>query len=141
MIDSQKNYLCTSDEPLLAANLYDIVILQAKGLSSKTNFNYMRNDLLSILFEPSIIKAKQDIHQNIVSLHTKFFDDKAKKEMDQKEWIQKQMQQLSDSRAYQINQSSALQTELVTQKSYSLPVVPRYSNLNVSNILNQTQIS
>ena len=54
MIDSEKIYLCTTDNPHQAAILYDYVIIQAKGLGSKINFEYTKLDLLAILFEKSI---------------------------------------------------------------------------------------
>lgn len=59
MIDSEKIYLCTSDDPYQAALLYDIVIIQAKGLNSKINFNYTKEELLAILFEKSIVQIKK----------------------------------------------------------------------------------
>ena len=59
MIDSEKIYLCTTDDPYQAALLYDIVIIQAKGLSSKINFNYSKEELLAILFEKSIVQIKK----------------------------------------------------------------------------------
>ena len=59
MIDSEKIYLCTTDDPYQAALLYDIVIIQAKGLSSKINFDYSKTELLAILFEKSIVQVKK----------------------------------------------------------------------------------
>ena len=50
MIDSEKIYLCTTNDPHIAALLYDIVVIQAKGLNSKVNFMYSKDELLSILF-------------------------------------------------------------------------------------------
>lgn len=55
MIDSEKIYLCTTDNPHQAAILYDYVIIQAKGLGSRINFEYTKLDLLAILFEKSIV--------------------------------------------------------------------------------------
>ena len=40
MIDQEKIYLGTIDNPEKAAILYDIAIIQSKGLDSKVNFNY-----------------------------------------------------------------------------------------------------
>lgn len=59
MIDSEKIYLCTTDNPHMAAKLYDYVIIQAKGLSSKLNFSYTKSELLAILFEQSIVEVKK----------------------------------------------------------------------------------
>lgn len=59
MIDSEKIYLCTTDDPRQAAQLYDYVIIQAKGLGSKINFNYSKAELLAVLFEKSIVQVKK----------------------------------------------------------------------------------
>ena len=59
MIDTEKIYLCTTDDPRQAAILYDIVILQAKGHSSKINFNATKADILAILFERSLVETKK----------------------------------------------------------------------------------
>lgn len=51
------------NDPLKAALLYDLAIIQAKGKSSKINFDYTRAQLLAILFEKSIVKVKKEIVQ------------------------------------------------------------------------------
>lgn len=50
MLESQKVYLCNTEEPILAAKLYDLTVLQTKGLKAKVNFQYTKSELLSILF-------------------------------------------------------------------------------------------
>lgn len=55
MIDSEKIYLCTTDNPHQAAQLYDAVIIQAKGLGAKLNFSYTKSELLAILSQKSIV--------------------------------------------------------------------------------------
>ena len=59
MIDCESIYLCTTKDPQLAALLYDIVILQAKGLSARVNFNYTKRELLGILFTESLLEIKK----------------------------------------------------------------------------------
>jgi hypothetical protein len=73
MIHSEKIYLCTTNNPHQAAILYDYVTIQAKGLNSKINFNYTYLDLLSLLFEPSIVQVKKDkiLHDRLQ--HQKIF--------------------------------------------------------------------
>ena len=60
MIDTEKIYLCTTNDPDQAAQLYDVTIIQAKGLSSKINFKYSKDELLAILFEKSIVQVKKE---------------------------------------------------------------------------------
>jgi len=55
MIDNEKIYLCTNDDPHQAAVLYDFVIIQAKGLNSRINFNYTKAEVLGIIFQKSIV--------------------------------------------------------------------------------------
>jgi hypothetical protein len=59
MIDSEKIYLCTTNDPHIAALLYDITVIQAKGLSSKVNFMYSKDELLAILFNQSLVEIKK----------------------------------------------------------------------------------
>jgi hypothetical protein len=51
MIDLEKIYLCSLLNPRMAADLYDIAIIQAKGQAAKVNFIYEKAHLLAILFE------------------------------------------------------------------------------------------
>ena len=60
MIEAEKIYLCTTTDPNRAALLYDVVILQVKGFQAKVNFTYTKEELLSILFHPSIIEIKSN---------------------------------------------------------------------------------
>ena len=46
MIDSVKIYLCTVDNIVKAAILYDILAIQNKTLKAKTNFTYTAFELL-----------------------------------------------------------------------------------------------
>lgn len=59
MIETEKIYLCTTENPHLAALIYDIVIIQCKGLTAKVNFNYSKKELLGILFTDSLIEIKR----------------------------------------------------------------------------------
>lgn len=59
MIETEKIYLCTTENPHLAALLYDIVIIQCKGKQAKVNFNYTKKELLAILFTESLIEVKK----------------------------------------------------------------------------------
>ena len=49
--DEQKFYLGSLQDIELAGLISDIVIIQAKGIESKLNFELKRCDLLAILFE------------------------------------------------------------------------------------------
>lgn len=60
MLDSQKIYLCNTDDPVLAAQLYDLVVIQMKGLKAKVNFTYTKAQLLAILFQKNIIEFKDE---------------------------------------------------------------------------------
>jgi hypothetical protein len=53
MIDQKIIYLGTFKDPTLAAKMYDVALIQARGLEAKTNFNYSKHELLAMLFEPS----------------------------------------------------------------------------------------
>jgi len=59
MIDQEKIYLGTLEDPEKAAFLYDMAIIQAKGLDSKVNYNYNKLQVLAMLFEPSIVEIKR----------------------------------------------------------------------------------
>lgn len=63
MIDNEKIYLCSIENPHQAALLYDYVIIQAKGLSSKINFCYTKAQLLAILFQKSLVQVKKQRKQ------------------------------------------------------------------------------
>ena len=75
MIDSEKIYLCTTEDPQLAALLYDIVIIQAKGLSARVNFNYTKRELLGILFTESLLEIKKRKCQQTQLRYEQFFDE------------------------------------------------------------------
>ena len=49
MTDRDKVYIGTVDNILKAGILYDIVSIQTKGLSARTNFNHTKSELLAIL--------------------------------------------------------------------------------------------
>lgn len=49
MIDGDKFYVGTVDDMHKAAVIYDVLSIQTKGRKAKTNFNYTKNELLSIL--------------------------------------------------------------------------------------------
>ena len=46
MNEGAKAYLGTVDNILKAAILYDLFSIQAKGMKSKTNFNYTRREFI-----------------------------------------------------------------------------------------------
>jgi len=58
VIDSERVYLCTTNDPQTAALLYDIAVVQIKGMRAKVNFKYTKLELLAILFTPSLIELK-----------------------------------------------------------------------------------
>lgn len=61
MIDNQKTYLGIFEDAYQAAQIYDIAIIQSKGLAStKVNFGYNKVDILAMLFDRSIIKIKRN---------------------------------------------------------------------------------
>ena len=60
MIDSKLIYLCTADSSHQAAQLYNAMIIQAKGLGTRLNFSYIKSELLAILFQKSIVQMKID---------------------------------------------------------------------------------
>ena len=55
MIDQEKIYLGTYDDPQKAAVLYDMAVIQAKGLDAKVNYNYNKIQIMAMLFEPSLV--------------------------------------------------------------------------------------
>ena len=62
MVDNQKTYLGIFDDAHLAACIYDIAIIQSKGLAStKVNFEYNKTEILAMLFERSIINIKRQL--------------------------------------------------------------------------------
>lgn len=58
MVEKEKIYLCSTNDLDKAALLYDMTIIQIKGLQSKTNFNYSGAELAAMLFVPSILQMK-----------------------------------------------------------------------------------
>lgn len=55
MMDSEKIYMgCLYDQEA-AARVYDMAVIQSKGLEAKVNFGYSKAYLLACLFEESII--------------------------------------------------------------------------------------
>ncbi|TNV83287.1 hypothetical protein FGO68_gene1185 [Halteria grandinella] len=49
MVNKQKKYLGSMQNPEHAARLYDRVVIQQQGLKAKTNFAYTRDDLVMLL--------------------------------------------------------------------------------------------
>lgn len=64
-IDRQKTYLCISNIKARAARLYDVAVIQAKGLDAQVNYDYSKAQLLAILFQPSLIDLKAQMKGNI----------------------------------------------------------------------------
>jgi hypothetical protein len=50
--------LATTKDPKQAALIYDIVLLQTKGMMARVNFNYSARELLGILFSEPLHKLK-----------------------------------------------------------------------------------
>ena len=50
MIDGVQSYLGTYLLPRIGAMVYDVGILQSKGLHTKVNFDYSKAELMAILF-------------------------------------------------------------------------------------------
>ena len=63
MYKGSKLYVCTIDNVLKAAILYDIICIQSKGFCSKTNFNYTKREIFAILQLPSLIRIKNWVQQ------------------------------------------------------------------------------
>jgi len=61
MIETQKVYLCNTEDPVIAARLYDIAVIQTRGLKAKVNFDYNKAQLLAILLQESLLKIKDDM--------------------------------------------------------------------------------
>lgn len=57
MVETRKVYLCCCSDQETAARIYDLVIIQTKGMG-KVNFNYTKAELFAILFEPNILLMK-----------------------------------------------------------------------------------
>jgi hypothetical protein len=53
-----KLYVCTIDCMFKAAILYDIFCIQTKGLKSRTNFNYTKDEIHAILQLQSLMAIK-----------------------------------------------------------------------------------
>ena len=64
MNEGIKIYLGTVDNILKAALLYDIYCIQVKGLKAKTNFNYTKRELNSVMQLPSMMHIKESIKDN-----------------------------------------------------------------------------
>ena len=61
MIETQKVYLCNTEDPVIAARLYDIAVIQTRGLKAKVNFDYNKAQILAILLQESLLKIKDDM--------------------------------------------------------------------------------
>ena len=61
MIETQKVYLCNTEDPVIAARLYDIAVIQTRGLKAKVNFDYTKAQILAILLQESLLKIKDDM--------------------------------------------------------------------------------
>lgn len=61
MIETQKVYLCNTEDPNIAARLYDIAVIQTRGLKAKVNFDYTKAQILAILLQESLLKIKDDM--------------------------------------------------------------------------------
>ena len=63
MIDGHKVYFGTVDNIFKAAILYDIISVQSKGLTAKTNFFYTRNELIALMSLESLMHIRHVILQ------------------------------------------------------------------------------
>jgi hypothetical protein len=61
MNQGMKSYVCTIDNMIKAAILYDIFCIQMKGMNSRTNFNYTIREINAILHLPNLISIKQKV--------------------------------------------------------------------------------
>ena len=59
MIKNTKTYFGQHPNEEVAARMYDLINIQLKGLEAKTNFEYTKSFLLSLLFENSFIEIKK----------------------------------------------------------------------------------
>ena len=68
MVNKQKKYLGSLQNPEQAARLYDKVVIQQQGLKAKTNFSYTRDDLVMLLRAKSF--AWQIIKRGVETYYT-----------------------------------------------------------------------
>lgn len=52
--------LATVDEAACAAVLHDILVIQTRGISAKTNFNYNAREILAILAMENLLKVREE---------------------------------------------------------------------------------
>ena len=57
----QKTYICSLDNVLKAAVLYDIHCIQIKGLKCKVNFNYTKREIQALLRLPNLLFIKSQL--------------------------------------------------------------------------------
>lgn len=57
-------YLCSLEDISMAAEVFDLAMLQIKGLQAKTNMNYNQFQILSLLFQPNLIDFCKEITKN-----------------------------------------------------------------------------
>ena len=69
MVANKKYYLGMLGNPILAALIYDIAIIQTKGAQARPNFAYSKHQLLAILFQNSLIDIKNSLSENKKEIH------------------------------------------------------------------------
>ena len=57
--------LGTHSEEMVAAKIYDIALIQEKGLNALVNLSYSKASLLAILFVKSLIVIKQEYDEHV----------------------------------------------------------------------------
>jgi Holliday junction resolvase len=55
MVESEKIYLCSSKNLYEAATLYDLTIIQVKGMSGRTNFQWTCAQILASFFVTNLL--------------------------------------------------------------------------------------
>ena len=58
MIENRQQFIATVDNMSMAALIHDVISIQSNGMNVKTNFNYTKIDLVTILCLPQLLDTK-----------------------------------------------------------------------------------
>ena len=58
MVDRVDIYLGMLENPVIGALIYDIIVIQTKGLKANVNFKYTKYEILAILYEINFMNIK-----------------------------------------------------------------------------------
>ena len=58
MIENRQQFIDTVDNMSMAALIHDVISIQSNGMNVKTNFNYTKIDLVTILCLPQLLDTK-----------------------------------------------------------------------------------